>query len=237
MIPQKIHYCWLSNDPLPDKLRQCVDSWEKYLPDYEIVKWDLRRFPLEKNIWVRQAFERGKYAFAADYIRLYALAKEGGIYFDSDVEVLKPFDDLLDLPYFVCTENGTDRFEAAVLGAEKGTPWLLKCLEYYKNREFVDKDGHEDTLVLPLVLKRTVEAEFKIEYIESPLEFGNSQTSVYVLPFDYFSPKSYVTKKMQITTNTYSIHHFAGSWIPWWYKVAQNIWLALKCVFQGRRRK
>lgn len=96
MIPKKIHYCWLSNEPLPAKLQACVESWKKYLPDYEIVKWDLNKFPLEKNIWVRQAFESKKYAFAADYIRLYALATEGGIYFDSDVEVIKPFDDLLD---------------------------------------------------------------------------------------------------------------------------------------------
>lgn len=73
MIPKKIHYCWLSNDAMPEKLQRCIDSWKMKLPDYEIIKWDLKKFPLEKSIWVRQAYERKKYAFAADYIRLYAL--------------------------------------------------------------------------------------------------------------------------------------------------------------------
>lgn len=101
MIPKKIHYCWLSNDPYPEKIEKCINSWKEKLPDYEIIKWDLNRFPLEKSLWVKQAYEARKYAFAADYIRLYALATEGGIYLDSDVEVLKSFDDLLDFPYFV----------------------------------------------------------------------------------------------------------------------------------------
>ena len=77
MIPKKIHYCWLSNDAMPEKLQRCIDSWKMKLPDYEIIKWDLKKFPLEKSIWVRQAYERKKYAFAADYIRLYALVTEG----------------------------------------------------------------------------------------------------------------------------------------------------------------
>ena len=84
MIPKKIHYCWLSNDVMPEKLQRCIESWKINLPDYEIIKWDLTKFPLEKNIWVRQAYERKKYAFAADYIRIYALVTEGGIYLDSD---------------------------------------------------------------------------------------------------------------------------------------------------------
>lgn len=83
---------------MPASFMYNIESWRKNLPDYEFVKWDRKRFPLGKNIWVRQAFERKKYAFAADYIRLYALATEGGIYLDCDVEVLKSFNDLLHLP-------------------------------------------------------------------------------------------------------------------------------------------
>ena len=115
MIPKKIHYCWLSNDVMPEKLQRCIESWKINLPDYEIIKWDLTKFPLEKNIWVRQAYERKKYAFAADYIRIYALVTEGGIYLDSDVEVLKPFDDLLHLPFFICKENSPQGIEAATI--------------------------------------------------------------------------------------------------------------------------
>lgn len=225
MIPKKIHYCWLSNEPLPAKLQACVESWKKYLPDYEIVKWDLNKFPLEKNIWVRQAFESKKYAFAADYIRLYALATEGGIYFDSDVEVIKPFDDLLDLPYFICKENSPQGLEAATIGAEKGTSWVLECLDYYKDKKFVKDNGEMNTIVLPRILLNCIKSSFQIEDIYDQSHFGKDKNTVYVFPHDYFSPKNYVTKKLIITTNTYSIHHFAGTWIPIWKKFLLKLWV------------
>ncbi|RRD80598.1 glycosyl transferase [Alloprevotella sp. OH1205_COT-284] len=231
MIPPKIHYCWLSDDPLPPKLQHCIDSWRRFLPDYEIIRWDLKRFPLEKNIWVRQAFERRKYAFAADYIRLYALVTEGGIYLDSDVEVIKSFDTLLHLPYFVCKENSPQGLEAAVLGAEPETPWLKVCLNYYTGKAFVEANGHENTKVLPRILKECVEKMFKIEYILSPKDFDDDDSCVYVLPYDYFSPKNYVTKKLQVTSNTYSIHHFAGTWVPLWKKIALYIWVPFSIKF------
>lgn len=116
MIPKRIHLCWLSGDPYPQKIQKCIDSWKVHLPDYEIMLWDLKRFDIAQVPWVEQAFRVKKYAFAADYIRLYALYNYGGIYLDSDVEVLKSFDPLLDLPYFVGAENaGT--IEAAIIGA------------------------------------------------------------------------------------------------------------------------
>lgn len=230
MIPKIIHYCWLSDDPMPDKLQRCIDSWHRHLPDYTIVKWDLRRFPLSKSLWVKQAFERKKYAFAADYIRLYALATEGGIYLDSDVEVLKPFDDLLHLPYFVCKENSPQGIEAAIIGAEKETPWLMECLKYYEGKSFVDGTGKEQTKVLPLILEECL-SDFHLHYINTPDEFQPSPKEVYILPTDYFSPKSYSTKKIQITTNTYAIHHFAGTWQPWWKKLLLRVWIPLKVKF------
>ena len=105
MIPKIIHLCWLSGDPYPPKIAKCLKTWEKFLPDYEVVLWDTQRFDLNSSLWVKQAFEKKKYAFAADYIRFYALFHIGGIYLDSDVEVLKSFDDLLDLPYFIGAEK------------------------------------------------------------------------------------------------------------------------------------
>ena len=115
MIPKQIHLCWLSGDPYPAKIEKCLASWKKFLPDYEVVLWDTKRFDLDAVPWVKQAFEAKKYAFAADSIRFYALYNYGGIYLDSDVEVLRSFDPLLDLPYFAGAETaGT--IEAAVLG-------------------------------------------------------------------------------------------------------------------------
>ena len=120
MIPKTIHFCWLSSDPYPEKIQHCINSWKRFLPDYEFVHWNFDRFPRGKSLWVDQAFDSHKYAYAADYIRLYALYNYGGIYLDTDVEVLKSFDDLLSLPYFIGQEPSETGIEAAVLGFEKG---------------------------------------------------------------------------------------------------------------------
>lgn len=107
MIPKIIHYCWLSGDPVPQNLQDYMATWKAKLPDYEFILWDRNRFDLHSSEWVRQAFEARKYAFAADYIRLYAVYHYGGIYMDMDIEVVKPFDELLDSPYFSATKRKT----------------------------------------------------------------------------------------------------------------------------------
>lgn len=231
MIPQKIHYCWLSNDPYPDNIQRCIDSWKRVLPEYEIIKWDFSRFPPDKNVWVKQAYELKKYAFAADYLRLYALATEGGIYLDSDVEVLKPFDDLLNLPYFICKENSPQGIEAATMGAEKGCDWVRKCLEYYDGKSFVNEDGSINTKVLPAIIKEQISSVYSIEEVKELKQVKKDSKSIFLLPSDYFSPKNYVTKKIKITENTYSIHHFAGSWQPKWKKIILHIWVPFSVMF------
>ena len=125
MIPKVIHYCWLSGDPIPEKLQRCMDSWKKFLPDYEFVLWDLERFDIKTSQWVKEAFEARKYAFAADYIRLYAVYNYGGIYMDMDVEVVRPFDDLLASPYILGLES------------EKGVGW---CIWSRKIQPFFEKN-------------------------------------------------------------------------------------------------
>lgn len=108
MIPRIIHICWLSGDPYPDLIKECIKSVKKHLPEYDIIVWDRTQFDIESCIWVKQAFENRKYAFAADYIRFYALYKYGGIYLDADVEVLKSFDNLLNQTYILGEEAGGD---------------------------------------------------------------------------------------------------------------------------------
>lgn len=231
MIPKKIHYCWLSNNPLPDKIESCINSWRKLLPDYEIIKWDLNRFPLDKSIWVQQAFESKKYAFAADYIRLYALVNEGGIYLDSDVEVIKSFDQLLELPYFICKENSPKGVEAAIIGSEAHTPFIEKCFDYYKNKSFFNENGIPNTEVLPSIMQRIIDDNFSVNYISNINEFIFDSRYVCIFPKDYFSPKNYVNKKIEITANTYAIHHFAGSWQPLWKKIILRVWVPFSIKF------
>lgn len=237
MIPKKIHYCWLSNDEMPSKLKRCIESWKKNLPDYEIIKWDLNKFPLEKSIWVKQAYECKKYAFAADYIRLYALLTEGGIYLDSDVEVLKSYDTLLHLPYFICKENSPEGIEAATIGAEKGCAWIMKCIEQYNERSFINEDGSMNTRVLPVVLEDIIRKNYNLVQVNNITEVTRNDDNIYLLPFDYFSPKNYITKKLKTTNNTFSIHHFAGSWQPKWKKILLYLWVPFKMKFPSIAKK
>lgn len=222
-IPKIIHYCWLSGDPYPELVQRCMQSWKEKLPDYEFMLWDMNRFDVHSVLWVEQACNEKKWAFAADYIRLYALYNYGGIYLDSDVEVLKPFDDLLNRKYFFGCEHTPDRIEnqnsieAATFGAEKDLPFLKKVMEYYERHDFIDDDGYMDTTTLPTVLARKLKG-----------------ANLEILPMDFFSPKNTRTLELQITKNTYSVHHFNGSW----HSLAQQKHVALRtklCKMFGER--
>lgn len=215
MIPKILHLCWLSGDPYPAKIAKCIESWKKHLPDYEIMIWDTQRFDLNKSQWVKQAFENKKYAFAADYIRFYALYHYGGIYLDSDVEVLKNFDDLLHLPYFMGAEKaGT--IEAAILGAEKGMDWVKFCLDYYNEKSFIMPDGNLDIRKLPEIMVDEIQKRKPIKHISSAklkdIETKDFQKNVVVMPDEFFSPKVFDSREVLVTPNTYTIHHYQNSW-------------------------
>lgn len=198
MIPKIIHYCWLSGDEIPENLRKCMESWKEKLPDYEFIKWDLKNFNIDSSQWVKEAYQNQKYAFACDYIRLYAIYNYGGIYMDMDIEVLKAFDDLLNKPYMFAHERPNEEYiEAGCFGAEKGDFFISKCLEYYKNRHFIKEDGSYDLFPLPKIM---------LEIIKKNGINMDTYSS------DYFTCKSYDTGIITTTKNTYTIHHFAGSW-------------------------
>jgi hypothetical protein len=223
MIPKIIHYCWLSDDTYPNKIAYCINSWKKHLKGYDFILWDLKKFDINSSLWVKQAFENKKYAFAADYIRLYALYYCGGIYLDSDVELLKPIDELLTLPYFVGKENSHSEVEPAIMGVEKGTEWIKKCLDYYDNRSFITEKKEFDTRTLPDIMSEIIRKNYIIQDICSIEEFGNDVSLLYRFPADFFSPRDWQTNKLKITTNTYSIHHYCASWLPLAKKIRVKI--------------
>lgn len=203
MIPKIIHYCWLSDDPIPDKLQKCMATWKEKLPDYQFILWNLERFNIDSSIWVKQAFAVKKYAFAADYIRLYAVYHYGGIYMDMDVEVVKPFPTELLLGDNLLGYESCDLsigIEAGVFGGEQGAEWLEDCLKYYDNRSFIMSDGHFDTLPLPRILLKVLSEKYICKGKISPLA-----------P-DVLTAKSYDSGKIMKTQNTCTIHHFEGSW-------------------------
>ena len=215
MIPKLIHLCWLSGDPYPPKIQLCIDSWKKYLPDYEIMLWDTNRFDVNSTPWTKQAFEAKKYAFVADYIRLYAVYNYGGIYLDSDVEVIKSFDDLLHLPYFTGTEVGPDGIEMAAFGAEKGTGWVKFMLGYYENRNYILENGEKYMEPMPPVMGNLIRKHYYWTIIQSPEEFDPDPSRFCILPVYWFCahPRDRVHGRFYyVTEETHCIHHYANSW-------------------------
>lgn len=217
MIPKIIHFCWLSNDEFPPLIAKAMTTWKEKLPDYEFVHWDTNKFDLESNIWVKQAFETKKYAFAADYIRLYAVYHYGGIYLDTDVEVLKSFNDLIERPYIAGAEIESV-IEAGVFGAEKNTPWVKQCLDYYDGKTFVNSDGSYNTLTLPRIMMQQITQTHTVKELPPEQITVNDQIqnkdTLYLFPKDYFCAKNHGTGQLENTKNTYTIHHFAMSWLP-----------------------
>ena len=184
MIPKIIHLCWLSGDPYPESIKQCLDTWKKYLPDYEVWVWDTKRFDVNSTIWTKEAFENKKYAFAADYIRLYALYNYGGIYLDSDVVMYKSFDELLSLPYFI-GQSYTGAFEAAVIGAEKSTNWVADVLRRYDNRHFVKEDGTFDMEELPKVFSHMLNEKYKFYRLHKVEQYDTDDNMIYLFDKDF----------------------------------------------------
>lgn len=197
MIPKIIHYCWLSNDPIPENLKKCMSSWKEKLSSYEFMLWNFERFDKTSSTWVQQAFDNKKYAFAADYIRLFAVYNYGGIYMDMDIEVLKSFDDLLNQKIMIAYENPEKSgIEAGCFGAEKGNNFIGNCLSHYKGRSFIKPDLSFDILPLPKIM----------------LSYLPENQNVRPYDWHYFTNKSYRTGEVQPLETSYAIHHFAGSW-------------------------
>ena len=214
----------MSGDPFPSDIQKCINSWKRILPDYEIWLWDTKRFDLSTSVWVTEAYNKKKYAFCADYIRMYALFNYGGVYLDSDVEVLRSFNDLLTLPYFIGYES-KQYFEAAVIGAEKGNPFIGDVLAYYKDRHFVKENGSLDIQIMPEVMMNVTNSKWKRVLINEISDFINDPTIINVFPYDWFSPIDSTGKRyvLRVSKNTYCIHHFASAWVDWRVKLLVKI--------------
>ena len=209
MIPKIIHYCWLSDDPYPDEIQRCIDSWRKYLPDYQFIMWDTKQFDVNVLPWTKQAFEAQKYAFAADYIRLYALYHHGGIYLDSDVLLYRSFNNLLDLPYFI-GQDFTGAFEPAVIGCEPEQEWIKRVMEYYKNRDFMNVDGSCNMKNLPVVFFETLFPHFTFNRLSNKESFRYEEDIFNLFGSAFFNGRNNIEPIRK--KETYCSHLFAGSW-------------------------
>ena len=205
MIPKIIHYCWLSGDPYPELIKKCVDSWKVHLPDYKFELWDLAKVQNIDSEWLRQTIAVKKYAFAADFIRVYALSNFGGIYLDADVELVGSLDPFLENDFFIGYEYNND-LEPAVFGSVAGHQWLSDLLGYYQNRPFIKIDGEQDIRPLPFIFNETGANRFGFT-TNGKLQY-HTEEGIAIYPCDFFSPKNIYFRHIRQNQNTVAIHHF-----------------------------
>lgn len=210
MIPKKIHYCWFGRGEMPKLAKKCIKSWKKYCPDYEIKEWNEDNFDLDMYPYAREAYDNRKFAFVTDVVRLYALYHEGGIYMDTDVEVIKPLDPFLKHTAFSGFEDET-MVPTGIMASEKGGRWAKENLDYYEGRHLVKEDGSLDLTTNVVTI-----TNYMLKHgLRQDNTFQDFPGLVTMYPKDYFCPLSYRGTESTMTDNTATIHHFAGSWLPW----------------------
>lgn len=208
MIPKVIHYFWFGGNEKSKLMKKCIKSWKKFCPDYEIIEWNEENYSLtDAPLYVKQAFQKKKWAFVTDYARLDIVYKFGGIYLDTDVELIKPLDDLLDNEAYFGFES-SDKVNTGIgFAAVKGFDLLNNLMEDYKFLKFINDDGSINTKPC-----NYINTHCFTDYgfvLNNQLQIINGCT---LYPSEYFSPKNYDMLKEVVTPNTHSIHHFSLTW-------------------------
>lgn len=206
-IPKKIHYCWFGGSTIPDKLQRCMDSWRKYCPDYEIMRWDEDNYDISKNRYMREAYECKHWGFVSDYARLDIIYHEGGIYLDTDVELLAPLDKLLRDDMFCGFADSFRINTGCGFGAVKGHPLIKKLRDYYDGFSFYLDDGRLNLKTCD-EYQRPVLQEFGFRFVNR----YQKKEGVVVYPSEVLAPDNGIVEK-NYTENTVSIHHSAFSWV------------------------
>lgn len=217
MIPKIIHYCWFGENPLPKSAQKCIESWKKYCPDYEIQEWNEKNFDINCCDYVREAYKAKKWAFVSDVARLKALVDFGGIYMDTDVEVLKPLDDILKYEAVSGFESN-NAVPTGIMACQKGHAMFIELLKEYDYAHFIRDDGTYDTTTnVARITKTCLKYGLKLD---NTFQTVNNFT---LFPSEYFCPKDWDTGTIEFTENTYTIHHFAGSWLSTTAKLKKKI--------------
>lgn len=234
MIPKIIHYCWFGAGSKSRLIKKCIASWQKYLPDYEFVLWNESNFDLSRYPFAKEAYDCRKYAFVADVARLHALTEYGGIYLDTDVEVLRSFDNLLALKAFIGFEQ-TGVIQTGVIGAEPHHHVIEEMLEYYIRR------GGFDRVADGTVANSTLFADY-FKRTGIPLTDRTAHyESISLFASECFCPINQATQEIVVTPQTYCIHYLAGSWLPVrdrftrWIKSYMGNWFGFGFIDKARR--
>lgn len=223
MIPKVIHYCWFGGNPLPKSAIKCIESWRKHMPDYEIKRWDENNFNVHEISYTREAYKNKLFAFVSDYARFWILEREGGIYLDTDVEMIKPLYDIVSMGSYMGIEQGNNVAPGLGLACVAHEAFIKEMVNHYKGLSFYRPDGsiNYDTVV----------------YHTTQKLFGKGWTGkesciagFNIYPSEYFCPKDYETGELRITPSTYTIHHYSATWIT----PKQMLYRKIKRIFGSR---
>ena len=213
MIPKKIHYCWFGGNPLPESAKKCIASWRKFFPDCEIVEWNEENYDVNAMVYTAEAYKAKKYAFVSDVARFEILYREGGVYFDTDVEVIRPFDDILERGAFMGCERDGGNGDISVapglgIAAPAGLPLYRDIIEYYRTQKFLDEDGRPNTETVVVRVTGLLKAA-GLEDVKGIQTVGG----ITVYPKEYFNPLDSNTGKIEKTENTRSVHLYSMTWL------------------------
>lgn len=211
MIPKVIHYCWFGNGEKSELVLKCIESWRKFCPDYEIIEWNETNYDVTKNKYMREAYEEKRWGFVPDYARIDIVYQNGGIYLDTDVELVKNYDSVLHNESFFGFERAGEAYQINLgsgFGSVKGNEFLKQIRDYYENCSFINLDGTLNLTPSPIINSQTFVNSGYVLNNKLQTKFGNT-----VYPYDYFAPLSWVNLKGKPTKNTISIHHYNTSWL------------------------
>lgn len=228
-IPKIIHYCWFGKGEKSELAEKCIRGWREKLPEYEIKEWNEDNFNICTNQYVKEAYKNKKYAFVSDYVRLYALYNYGGIYLDTDVEVLSDFNDILNLKGFLGFED-KELISTAVIGAEKNNLLIEEWLNTYEKRKFIENGKAKEVTnvryITNLLLKKGLIQNNKVQNI-----YDDNFT---IFPAEYFSPLKIGSNKPKLTSNTITIHWFEGSWLTLRKRIKIKVIILIKAIIGFR---
>lgn len=208
MIPKIIHYCWFGGNEKPELALKCIESWKKYCPDYTVIEWNEDNYNINSCQYIREAYEKGKWAFVSDYARFDILYEHGGVYFDTDVELIRPINDILEKGQFMGMEDDRGSIASGLgLALDKGNKIAKEIIDSYRSRQFIQSNGFYDqtnvvSFVTDIFKEKGYIPENRIQNIEG----------ITIYTKDYFCPLDYDTGELNITSNTRSIHHYISSW-------------------------
>jgi hypothetical protein len=220
MIPKILHYCWFGGNSYPPIVEKCINGWQEKLPDYKIIKWDETNVPIASFQFMKEAYQQKKYAFVSDHARYWVLSQYGGVFLDTDVEIIKSFNPLLssDSCFFGFAKHVKKNVyyvnPGLIIGSTKNNNFIREVLEHYNSISFLDESGNPDlnktspVILTDLLMSRGLHIQDEIQTLTDDITIYPTEY------FDPINPRSIISKQIKITNQTYAIHHGAASWVP-----------------------